>query len=378
MSADSSAGPIRSGPAVYFDGKTSTRHQVTLELEPASLAVRGEDGALLARFGYDEMEQSSTAGDVFRIGRAHARGTFERVEVRDPALAAAIDEMSLPVDRTGARAQRSRRKVVVWSVIAVLSLIAVGIFGVPAVATRLAPYVPYSVEQKFGEAINEQIRELLNPGQQGKSFDCGVEAGEKPGQAAMDRMMGRFEAAAALPLPLKLKVVRRKDANAVALPGGYIYVFEGLITKAESPDEVAGVIAHEIGHVAHRDGMRHVLQAAGLSFVFGMVLGDFVGGGAVILAARSLLRLAYSREAEAAADGYSVQLMQKVGGDAHALGRILTRIAGTKEPDVKILLDHPATKERADWVEAAARGLAGGPILDAGEWAALRRICSGP
>ena len=78
--------------------------------------------------------------------------------------------------------------------------------------------------------------------------------------------------------------------NAVALPGGRIYVFEGLIGKSESADEVAGIIAHEIGHVAHRDGMRSLLQSAGLSFMFGMLLGDFVGGSAVVIGARAVLQ----------------------------------------------------------------------------------------
>ena len=67
-------------------------------------------------------------------------------------------------------------------------------------------------------------------------------------------------------------------------------MFEGLIDKAETVDEVAGVIAHELGHVANRDGLRTLVQAAGLSLVFGSLLGDFVGGGAVVFAAESLLK----------------------------------------------------------------------------------------
>ena len=88
-----------------------------------------------------------------------------------------------------------------------------------------------------------------------------------------------------MPHPLRPAVLRVRVPNAVALPGGRIYVFQGLIDKAESPDELAGVIGHEIGHVAHRDGTRAVLQSAGLSFLLGMLLGDFVGGGAVVIAA---------------------------------------------------------------------------------------------
>src|SRR5262249_39387089 len=157
---------------------------------------------------------------------------------------------------------------------------------------------------------------------------------------------GRLETAAALPIPLRVVAVRHKEANAFALPGGIIFVFEGLIQKAENADELAGVIAHEIGHVAHRDGMRSVLQSAGLSFLFGMVLGDFVGGGAVIVAARAVLSSAYSREVETAADGYGVDLMNRIGRDGRALGPILQRIAGSIEPGLALIADHPQTKDR--------------------------------
>ena len=120
--------------------------------------------------------------------------------------------------------------------------------------------------------------------------------GRDAGRAALAKLIGKLEAAAALPIPLETKVVRRSEANAIALPGGHIYVFEGLVDKSESADELAGVIAHEIGHVAHRDGTRSILQSAGLSFLFGMLLGDFVGGGAVVIGARAVLQSSYSRE----------------------------------------------------------------------------------
>ena len=176
---------------------------------------------------------------------------------------------------------------------------------------------------------------------------------------ARSRCIGRLETAAGLPIPLKTAVVRRREANAIALPGGHIYVFEGLVSRSRSPDELAGVIAHEIGHVAHRDGTRSLLQSAGLSFLFGMLLGDFTGGGVVVIAARTVVQSAYSREVEAAADRYGVQLMARIGGDARAFAAILERIAGAIEPGVKILLDHPQTKDRVAAIMAAAARPAG-------------------
>jgi Zn-dependent protease with chaperone function len=193
-------------------------------------------------------------------------------------------------------------------------------------------------------------------------------------------------------------VVRRSEANAVALPGGRIYVFQGLVAKARNADELAGVIAHEIGHVAHRDGVRAVVQAAGLSFLFGLLIGDFSGGGAAIIAMRTVVQSAYSRDTESAADAYGANLIAQLGGDPRALGAILLRIAGTPGPLAKILLDHPEARERAAAIDAIAAGTrphaplpsparfadgAGSPIetpglLDAAEWTALKRICSGP
>jgi predicted Zn-dependent protease len=218
---------------------------------------------------------------------------------------------------------------------------------------------------------------MLDTRDAGAAFECGTTDAEKPGRAALDKLLGRLEQAAALPIPLKVAVVRRNEANAVALPGGHIYVFRGLVVGARNPDELAGVIAHELGHVAHRDGTRSVLQAAGLSFLFGMLLGDFTGGGVVVIAAKTVMQSAYSREVEAAADAYGVELMTKVGGDVRAFASILDRIAGAIEPGVKILLDHPETKERVAAINAAAATRLGErqPLLSATDWAALKRIC---
>ena len=168
------------------------------------------------------------------------------------------------------------------------------------------------------------------------------------------------------------------EANAIALPGGHIYVFEGLVEKSESADELAGVIAHEIGHVAHRDGTRSIMQAAGLSFLFGMLLGDFVGGGAVVIGARAVLQSSYSREVEGAADRYAVELINRAGGDVRALAAVLTRIAGAIHPGMEILSNHPDTNARVTVINTlAASPAAARPLLEPAEWHALKRICTG-
>jgi Zn-dependent protease with chaperone function len=366
---------MNSGAAIYFDGLTSARREVVVTLTPSALQISDRDGVARTEWPYAEIEGLTAPDSILRLGR---RGStvLERLEIRDPALAAEIDARAVHVDRAGSLQRRQRMRVIGWSVAATASLLLVAWFGVPAIAARLTPLLPAGIESKLGDAVDMQIRGMLLTPKDGKTPDCGASPSEAPARAALDKIVRRLEAAAGLPHPLRIDVVRQDAANAIALPGGHVYVFSGLIAKADNADEVAGVIAHEIGHVANRDGTKALLQGAGLSILFGMLLGDFVGGGAVVYGARTLLQSSYSRETETKADAYGAGLMNKAGGNTHAMATMLDKIGGATEPGMKILLDHPETKARV----AAIRKLAGNQqpsaFLDADEWAALRQICA--
>jgi len=365
---------MTSGAGIYFDGKTSARYDATVTLAASGLQIAA--GQERTEWPYDEIESLAAPDNVLRLGR-RGSAALERLEILDPAFAAAIDARASHVDRAGARQRRQRASVIGWSVVATISLLLVAYFGVPAIAERLAPHIPAVIDRKLGDAVNMQVRGILDTRSTGAAFECGAADVEKPGRAALDKLVRRLETAAALPSPLRTFVVRRDEANAIALPGGQVYVFRGLIAKADTADEVAGVIAHEIGHVAHRDSTKALLQAGGLSFLFGMLLGDFVGGGAVVIAARTVLQSSYSREAEAAADVYGAELMNKAGGNARAMATMLAKIGGATEPGMKILLDHPETKARVAAINKIASARASSPFLNGAEWTALKRICAG-
>jgi Zn-dependent protease with chaperone function len=369
---------IPCGPAIYFDGTCSARHEVTVEAAAAGLRIiaRKPAGRVLDEWAYADLRRMSAADGMLRLSRC-GETLLARLEIRDPDLTCAIEDRAETLDRGGAGERRLRRKIVALSFAACISLVLTAIYGVPELATRLVPFVPVSVERKLGEAVDKNVYAALDSQHLGSAFVCGRNTAELEGRAALDKLVGKLATAAALPIALHVDVIRRSQPNAVALPGGQIYVNQGLIDQARTPDELAGVLAHEMGHVAARDGTRVVLQTAGLSFMFGMMLGDFVGGGAVVIAAKTVLKSSYSRRVESAADAYSVALMQKAGGDPHALGTILGRVAieGGRH-GLAILRDHPQTKDRIAAINAAEASAPAAPLLDVAEWNALKQMCA--
>ena len=123
-----------------------------------------------------------------------------------------------------------------------------------------------------------------------------------PGQAAFNKLVNAVREAAGMDTSIQTAVLATPIPNAFALPGGKVYLFSGLLAKAENPDEIAGVLAHEFGHLQHRDNTRNLIYNGGTSFLIGLLFGDVTGSGALIFASRSLVTASYSREAEQDAD----------------------------------------------------------------------------
>jgi predicted Zn-dependent protease len=149
----------------------------------------------------------------------------------------------------------------------------------------------------------------------------------------------------------RVRVLDDPDVNAFALPGGYIFVNQGLIEQATDGFEVAGVLAHELQHVLLRHGMHNIARQAGLILILRTIMGD---AGALeqflMLNAAELAAMTFSRDQERAADIGGIELMYKTSMDPEGLPRFLDRIAaeqGTAGEILSILSTHPGSGERA-------------------------------
>jgi predicted Zn-dependent protease len=130
-----------------------------------------------------------------------------------------------------------------------------------------------------------------------------------------------------------IKVFDEDPINAVSLPGGYVYVFRGLIDKVKSDDELAGVIAHEVGHITARHGVKR-MQAAYAAMalqVASIPAGGNVAGG-VSLAINSLF-MAYSQEDEFEADRLAVKYLKKAGYDPQGMVTFFETLKAEQEKE---------------------------------------------
>lgn len=352
--------PAGDAAAVFYDGNSNRKRRVTLQLN-TKLDI-AEDGAVIASWPYADIRQVDSTR-AMRLSSVSAL-TLARLEIEDNATADRIAARCPSLD--AAQSGKQTGRIVAWSLAAACSIVLVTVFGIPLIADRLAPLVPFAIEKRMGEAVDRQARAILG----------GKDCTRPDGQAAFTKMVTKLKDAGGMATQLDAHVLSSSMVNAFALPGGKVYLLDGLLQRARNADEVAGVLAHELGHAQNRDGLRKIIQTGGSSFLIGLLFGDVMGGGAVLFAARSVIDASYSRDAETRADDFAIQGMHALGRSPEPLGELLVRMTGGSR--VSTIIDsHPVSAERLERMKKDARPVTGEPILTAQEWQALKDICKG-
>ncbi len=358
-----SAAPPAPG-AVFFDGASNRRRNVALTLSDA-LEIR-DDGEELARWAFHDIRRADSPSGLLRLSCLTAP-SLARLEIRDAQLTAGLVARCDALE-DGLPSRKGVAAIVGWSLAAAVSIVLVVLFGVPLAAERLTPLVPDSFERRLGDVAEAQVKVI---------FD-GKPCSNADGQAAFTKLVGKLRESAGLDNSVQSGVLATSVPNAFALPGGKVYLFDGLLAKADNPDEVAGVLAHELGHLRHRDSMRELIHNGGTSFLIGLLFGDVTGSGALIFASRSLVTSSYSRDAETNADTFAIETMHKLGRPAKPMGELMFRVTGKEGKGLSLVSSHPLTEDRLERMAKADAGVAlnGAPLLSPAEWQALKDICA--
>jgi predicted Zn-dependent protease len=208
------------------------------------------------------------------------------------------------------------------------------------------------------------------------------QCGDSASLAGLNGILQRLLTApgqAAPPYRFRMVVLRDSFVNAFAAPGGFIAIHSGLLEAARTPEEFAGVLAHEVSHVTKRHSTRAIIREMPLRLAVSAVAG---GSGAEAAAsfAGSLGALRYRRGDEAEADREGMRLLQLARIDPTGTPAFMRTLAEKNAGLSRLasyLTTHPYTPDRVTALEAMARqaSYSPQPLLTPAEWERVRRMC---
>lgn len=336
--------------AELFDGTSAVRHPVQLRWNADGLEVARTDGST----------ETIPDGLLILVEHRGDRQVYGHRERNGWRLMVPVDAPVWLLERMPSGGRYGGWIDRVGLVRASLILGAISAAAVAIFMTApgwLGPLVPESWERRIGEAMVGDLG----------AYTCSTPESE----AALAALVRQVDAGQT---PVSVQIAKIDMVNAVALPGGRILIFDKLLQEAKSPDEVAGVLGHEVGHVRKRHVMQALLRQFGLSILLSGANSDLGGtfGG--------LAAMGYSRRAEREADAYSRMRLAAADISPAATAAFFGRLrkidptSGNKQ--LSYLNSHPDSGEREQAFKAAVRpGTAYRPALTPAQFTALRSAC---
>ncbi|KQX34907.1 hypothetical protein ASD04_16125 [Devosia sp. Root436] len=364
--------------ARFHDGLTAEVHLVGLIHEAGALVIRAGDGAELGRWATADLFAMHGRKDELRLG-ANGQPTGARVVVKGREDVARV-LATLPVLHQKRRQQAGREiRIAVTATVALAAVILAYLYGVPLLAGRITALVPPDWERSLGETVARQMQASLGD-------ESGFQVCDSNPDSLANRAIARFGAAAlegsGSPFELDIRVVKSDIPNAFALPGGQVFFFSALLDQAETQDEFAGVLAHEVGHVAHRHGMEQLISTAGTGALIGFILGDMTGISVAAGLGATIIDARFSRDAERQADAFAGHVAERMDFNPAGLADLINRVGADDEfaRALALLSTHPLTDDRKAALEILSQQRPAGlePPFTSAEWNAIRAMCGAP
>lgn len=355
----------------YFDGRTPTRHPVTVSIQSGGLNLAHEDGTSIG-WGYEEIRQ--TQGYHFNEPVRLERGGDipEALVVADQKFLEAIHQVATGnASHLHNPALRSSWGKVV--LVAGVGVILVGwlmyVWGIPALAGEIAARIPVSWEERIGRSVVEQMA----PTQ--------MKCPDTEGMKVLEEIVSSLAAGAGdSPYQFRVTVVKGSVVNAFAAPGGYLVIYEGLLRQTETPEELAGVLAHEIEHCLQRHPTRALFRRMSTQALVALLTGGEEALGGVLQMATVLGELRYSRRDEEAADRGGLAMIEAAKMDPQGMITFLGRLrkeTAHREGGLGYFSTHPQISERIANLKRRVdqAQYTPVPLLPSYTWSEMHRMC---
>jgi Zn-dependent protease with chaperone function len=353
--------------AVYFDGETARDHRVVVSLEPSGLRFAG-DGVLSQTWNLSGLTAIDRPHKGQRLRLSHMKHTGARLSIRNDEFTQQL-VIAAPHLKGGFHPRRALR-LFLW--------IGGGLTVLAGLIYLMLNFAPQRLAVLLPDAWSKRVGEQMEASLVGNAKICQTPGGVK----AIAAMLATLAQGNPDMPPLRVRVYDIPIMNAFALPGGHIVLTRGLLREATEPGEVAGVLAHEVGHVAHHHPEAQMIRIAGMQVLISVATGTSGANNASSLAGLAAI-LKSSRDAESEADAYAVAMLSAAGVDPLALKHFLEKILKEEGKFSGRILSnlgtvfstHPVTTERIAQIKPLPDGVALRPPLSDAQWKDLKAIC---
>jgi len=304
----------------FYDGKSANTYPVKLFLTKAQLELVFFDGRrVFWPYPTLKMSKTSAAGPV-RLERSTSNPNAipESLVIDDPHFLHEAHQMA-PGALGNIWNQPHKRKLRYGLMLLALVIIppfifAVWVYAIPAMTNAVADKIPTEWEERLGQNYFQVL------------FKESLKEPDPEMQKVLDTISKRLLSAVPdQPYHFRIYVHPSKMVNALALPGGTIIVFQGLINVTETPEELAGVLAHEFQHVLKRHSTRGIIRSEAINIFATVISGDSMMN--VILQAGGVLEhLRYSRKLESQADAEGMKMMLAAQVDPQGMVRMFEQL----------------------------------------------------
>jgi Zn-dependent protease with chaperone function len=360
----------------YYNGQFATSYSVSIDCGPDGLHIRSSDtqSTVDALWPLDELKlierpNPPVPGKIGRLTEPESRLLI------DPAADWSALENYLP-DHAFETFSLPATWPSIFGYFVLATMAVAGLFFVVPKALEYGAYImPPAWETRIGEYAIRQV------------IDAPV-CSNQAGQDALNELVKALQdGAAKTPHHRNISYTvyvphDHATQNALAAPGGYIALFSGAIEAAENPDEIAGILAHEMAHIELHHPMRGIMRDIGLTAGLQLMFGAENPASAALQIAGALHQMRYSREKEIEADSTGHEILLQSGINPQSLGLFLDRLPdfeadSTAGKFFDYLSTHPRTSERLAKLKSLGSGEAARfkPSLSAAQWRALKNIC---
>ncbi len=352
----------------FYDGHTSKTHKVSVMLSGSILHLQDDDQNTLHSWTLENIKIIERPVHPAPAILSYSKSPDARLHISDEKGWKYLHS------RLKQKGKKSRRYLPThWSSFGAYGLVSVLSLGFifllfPKVLSNAAYLIPQSWEKELGSHIALSIAN-------------GEEGCIAPqGKTALNNLRKKLQTTMDRKITYDIHVVDNPHLlNAFAAPGGYIFLYRKVIDDAKSPDELAGILAHEMAHIELYHTTKSVVRDLGIGFTLSMIFGGTASNMGDI--ARVLSQMGYSREDESEADAHAVMTLTKLKASPAGLRSFLERVH-EEEWDIdfegqeylEYLSTHPDTEKRIAAIhvdkEKDYR-----PIISQKEWSAIRSIC---